>query len=180
MNNSKAPQWGRVIGIIMIVFGSLGVFYQMYKILIPSIFSMQRNMMNDFDRMGRNNPGNRVFENMQEVWFMSDTQMTVMTIGGILGILLCVFYIVGAAKLLKKGEQNLKIGKMVLFIFIGYNVIFCSFLFAGGSIFARMIAIYAIIGLVADIVFTIIIVSNNKEEYNLNYAADSDDLLDDI
>ncbi|MBK7130060.1 MAG: hypothetical protein IPH66_11950 [Crocinitomicaceae bacterium] len=174
----QAPGWGKAIGILMIIFGSFGVFIQIYKIIIPSMLKLQNRMMHSFSSMDMNgepNPFRESQEVFDELLYMSDTQANVMMVSGILGFILCVFYIVGGVKLLKPKPAHYKFALYSLFAFLGLNALTCILLFASGpSIVIIGILVYVIMGLVMDLVYTIILATSDKTKYGIGVPESAD------
>ena len=103
----KATIWGKVVGIIMICLGALGIFNQFYKISLKSVAGMQGEMIEGFSEipLGENkpNPFGSIFKNM---FAMTETQGNIIMIIGIVGVLLAIFYIIGGVKLLQASKKN--------------------------------------------------------------------------
>lgn len=167
--NKKAPVWGKAIGIIMISLGGLGVFYQAYKIIVPSLF---RNMFGVFNNEALYNQNDNVsrqaVDQLTEMMFMTEGQANSMKIIGFLGILLTIFYIIGGAKLLVPKPANYKFARLALGIFIFYNLVSVILVYGSGmGYFFNMIMIYAIVGLVFDIALIIILLKSNQADYGI-------------
>ncbi|MBK9190295.1 MAG: hypothetical protein IPM77_01715 [Crocinitomicaceae bacterium] len=121
MAQSKtAPGWGKAVGILMIIFGALGVFIQIYKLIIPRMIAIQGNMMNRMNTYDSvyGNEFSEVSNMYGEMFGISESQATFLTISGVLGFISCVFYIIGGAKLLTPKPANLNFAKYALFGFL--------------------------------------------------------------
>ena len=44
-NSASPPAWGKVIGILGIIFGIFGLLGGTYEIMMPSMIDMQKEMM---------------------------------------------------------------------------------------------------------------------------------------
>lgn len=167
----SAPGWGKAIGIIIICLGGLGVFYQIYKILIPSIFSsFPMQMMNDAARLDPdfNRQQEIVLDQMNTMVKITAAGGQWMMIFGYLGIFITIFYIIGGAKLLTPKPQNYNFGKYALIAFIAYNVIEGIVLLSMNTGFLiRAMLTYSGIGLVFDVTLLIILLSSDKTAYGI-------------
>lgn len=167
----SAPGWGKAIGIIIICLGGLGVFYQIYKILIPSIFSsFPVQVLNDAAHADPdfNRQQEIVLDQMNSIVKITTVGGQWMIIFGYFGILVTIFYIIGGTKLLTAKPQNYNFGKYALIAFIAYNVIEGIVLLSMNTGFLiRAILVYSGIGLVFDVTLLIILLSNNKAAYGL-------------
>lgn len=169
-----APGWGKAVGILMIVFGGLGVFIQIYKIMMPQILRMQKNMMHSFSTIEMDNQPNpfrhsqNIFSDMMGI---SDLQANTLIISGVIGLIGCIFYIIGGAKLLRATPANFKFAKTVLIGFLSLNVLTVILLISeGSSLMMLAILVYIIMGLVVDLVLTIIVSTSNKTAYGIGVA----------
>jgi len=149
----KPPVWGKAIGIIMICLGSLGVFLQLYKFMIRSFSEISHNFNN----------GNAV---LGGIFRMTETQATVMLILALLGLVSCVFYIIGGAKLLKATPENYKFGKYSILIMLSYNAIGLTWMLMNSQcIMIYALAIYVAIGLALDIALFIVFIKSDPSGY---------------
>lgn len=167
--NKRAPVWGKAIGIIMICLGGLGVFYQAYKIIVPSLF---RNMFgiinNDAIYNHSDNVSRQAVNQLTEMMFMTEGQATAMKVIGFLGVLLTIFYIIGGAKLLVPKPANYKFARLVLGIFIFYNLVSIILVYTSNmGYFFNMIMIYAIVGLAFDVALFVILLKSNQADYGI-------------
>jgi hypothetical protein len=160
----KAPGWGKALGIIMICLGGLGIFYQIYKIIIPWIFGIFSRPLNDMARLSND----RAFDELNYMMGMSESQANVMIAFGIFGLVLTIFYIMGGVKLLSVAPGNYEFTKYALSAFIMLNAAaIVYFLMSHASFTIRLLMIYAIVGLVFDITLIIILLSSNKSDYGV-------------
>ncbi|NOQ76025.1 MAG: hypothetical protein GQ574_28725 [Crocinitomix sp.] len=155
----SAPGWGKAIGIIMICLGGLGIFYQIYKFIIPVFFGSFPRRMSGMSQF--NNPFN-------DMLGMSETQANMLILYGVLGLALSIFYILGGVKLLTVAPANYNFARYALISFIILNAAGCIYFFSSHTgIIIKGIMIYAIVGLVFDITLLIILMSSNKAEYGI-------------
>jgi len=179
----KAPGWGKAIGIIMIVLGSFGIFFQAYRILIPKIMEMQQKMISGIsqgielsENMNQDNPfranPDKIFNSFQENFLFSETTLNWLPIFSVLGIVLCIFYIVGGAMLLKPKSISFKMGLGALIAMIALNIISFVILIPNDDSFMLYgVLIYSFIGTAIDIALLIIVLMSNKSAYG--YADNS-------
>jgi len=174
----KAPTWGKTVGIIMIVLGGLGVFIQIYKIILRTFANIQGEVFNNLEHLpNSNNPGLRMFDQM---FGMTQTQGNIMMILGLLGLIGCVIYIIGGVKLLKAEPKNYDFAKYALIGFLVYNLV--NVIWMGMNTHSIMIMgmmVYVVIGFVFDIVLTIILLSNDKSAYGIGDTSGSSSIIDD-
>lgn len=181
--SKSAPGWGKAVGILMIIFGALGVFIQIYKLIIPRMIEMQGNMM---DRMSSydsvyGNPYSEVSNVYGEMFGISESQATFLTISGILGFIGCVFYIIGGAKLLTPKPANLNFAKYSLFAFFGLNLLTLIILMSSGnSVLLMVILIYVGMGFTIDLVLGIILLSSDKSAYEPGGSLSSSGTIDTV
>ncbi|MBI3134878.1 MAG: hypothetical protein HYZ14_09425 [Bacteroidetes bacterium] len=177
--NKTAPGWGKAVGILMIVFGALGVFIQIYKIMIPQILRMQNQMMNSFSQLEtyeQPNPFRTSGLALNEIMGLSELQANVLLYSGLLGFIACAVYIVGGAKLLSPKPANYNFAKYSLIGFLLLNAITTGLLTTSGpSIMVMGLLVYVILGLVIDVVLLIVLLSNNKTQYGIGHS-DSDEV----
>ncbi|MFT5818836.1 MAG: hypothetical protein ACI8ZM_000057 [Crocinitomix sp.] len=160
----SAPGWGKAIGIIMICLGGLGVFYQIYKMIIPAFFGNLPRAMNNFPHLDNDIAFNQ-FSNMMG---MSATQANLLIAYGVLALILTIFYILGGVKLLTATPANYNFAKNALLGFILLNAAGCIYFFTSHSGFiVKVLMIYAIVGLVFDIALLAILMSSNKADYGI-------------
>jgi len=179
----KAPTWGRVIGIIMIVLGSLGIFYQIYKIAMPAMMDIQQDMMSEItNEIEYNEEFNHEFENenirmrpekifntFQEKFMLTDSSKKWLPVFGMLGILFCIYYIIGGAMLLKAKPLNYKIALSAIGGTVALNLISYIVLFSGGtSLMLFGLLIYSFIGVLIDLALFIIFISSDKSKYGIH------------
>ena len=183
--NRVTPGWGKAIGILMIVFGGLGVFYQFYKIMIPQMLAMSNRMtgiMAEMEVPDQPNPFRNSQELFGEMMQITPMQSQVMVWSGILGIILCAVYIVAGAKLLKATPFNYKFARAALISFLFLNLFTVILLFTDDvSLMLLGMLFYIIFGLLIDLVLAIILMASNKKKYGIGvdpnevvYSLDSD------
>ena len=165
----KVPGWGKTIGILMIVFGGLGVFIQIYKMMIPQIIRMQQKMMDDMPQLTLGDD-DRVFMQttsmVKEMMKISDTHATVLLYSGILGLVGCALYITGGIKLLKIGAGNYNFAKFTLIGFLCLNCATTGLLASGNpTMLVLGMLFYIVFGLIIDLVLMIILMANDKRKY---------------
>lgn len=163
----------------MIVFGGLGVFIQIYKIMIPQLFKMQGQMVNSLsqlDTYDQSNPFRNNANVFNQIMGISDTQANVLFIAGLLGLAACAFYIIGGAKLLKAVPANYHFAKYSLIGFLVLNIITTTLLTTSGPSFIIMgVLVYVILGIVTDLVLLIILLASDKTKYGIG-ARESDEI----
>lgn len=174
----KVPGWGKIIGIIMIVLGALGVFLQFYKISLPTFANLQGEILNDLDGLsGPKKVGIKIFDSM---FGMSQTQGNVMITLGIFGLIACTLYIISGTKLLKAEPKNYNFAKFTLIGFLIFNLINVVWMgMNNNSVMIMGIMVYVLVGLVFDIVITIILLSNDKSAYGIGEPQSSSHIIDD-
>jgi len=191
----KVPGWGKAVGIIMIILGSLGIFYQAYKIMAPKIFEMQQQMMSNMSNafeMNEEMDNNSVRMNpeaflntFQETFRISDVAKNWLPTFGIIGLLLCIYYIIGGVLLLKPKALNYKIALSALVSMIALNIISYIVVFSeGNSLMLIGLMIYSFVGVAFDVALLIICLTSNKSSYGIGEAPikeaeiiDSDDVF---
>jgi hypothetical protein len=162
----KPPVWGKAIGIIMICLGSLGIFLQLYKFMIRSFSEISHNFNN----------GNAV---LGGIFRMSEAQATGMLILALIGLLACVFYIVGGAKLLKATPENYNFGKYSILAMLSYNAICLTWMLMNSqNIMIYALAIYVAIGLALDIALFIVFIKSDSSGYLNGGVKTNDSILD--
>lgn len=181
----SAPGWGKAVGILMIIFGALGVFVQIYKLIIPRMIALQGNMMNRMDQLNSYNNSYNEFSAVNDVYGemfgITEAQSTFLTISGILGFIGCVFYIVGGAKLLTPKPSNLNFAKYALFGFFGLNLLTLIILMSSGnSVLLMVILIYVGMGFTIDLVLGIILLSSDKSAYEPGGSISNNGTIDTV
>jgi hypothetical protein len=167
--NKNVPSWGKVIGILMICLGSLGVFNQFYKMMIRTY----ANIGNGF---GGGNFGGGLFGNMFRI---SETQGNIMMLLGVLGLAACVFYIIAGAKLLKAEPANYNFAKYALFGFIGFNVVCITWMaFNSNSFLIMGMMTYVGFGLALDVAMLIIFMMSDSSGYGVGEPRSDSAILD--
>ncbi|MFD1550613.1 hypothetical protein DNU06_14770 [Putridiphycobacter roseus] len=191
MSIKKVPGWGKTVGILMIIMGSLGAFYQLYRIVFPMILNVQQEFIGNFSRITKdqiqNNDSLRLnptfnenfesFENSLEavnntIFKIEPHIIQYIMVFSLIMLLVNVIYIIAGTKLLTKKIANYQFAKITLIIAILINVLSLFLIFSGNNslmIFAMMF--YAFIGLIADIVYIIILQSHDQSEYDENENA---------
>ncbi len=191
MSAVKAPGWGKTIGILMIILGSLGVFYQMYRIAFPKILNFQNKMMHTITDMQKD-AFNQIdendtilnkeelnqfiteplqqFDHFRETIFGLDDQTTnYLTWFSLIMIVLCIVYIIAGTKIMKPSIQNYNMAVYTLVASIVINLISYVLIFTGQNSFMIMaIMFYSFIGVVADVVFLIIAITSDKSAYGFD------------
>ncbi|MCC7453233.1 MAG: hypothetical protein IT222_03625 [Crocinitomix sp.] len=172
----KAPVWGKVLGIIMICLGGLGVINQVYKLMVP----MMMDMMRDFPVHPANgNP--MAAQTGLDVMFGNSNSATMLMILGFSGLAMMALYIVAGAKLLTRKMANYNFAKNVLLIMLVYNALTLIYMWSGaGGMFVKMLAIYGTIGFVFDLTILIILISNDKQEYEAATSSNNFNAIDEI
>lgn len=188
MSEKKVPAWGKTIGILMIIMGSLGAFYQLYRIVFPMILNVQQEFIGNFSRITKDqiqnndslrlNPEfNQNFESIENTFQAVNNSIfkvephiiQYIIIFSVLMLLVNIVYIIAGTKLLTKKVYNYQFAKVTLIVAVLINVLSLFLIFSGQNslmIFAMMF--YAFIGLVADIVYLIILQSHHKSDYDEN------------
>lgn len=165
-----APGWGKAVGIIAICLGGLGVFYQMYKIIMPSFFRRIPETLNTLSQLDPNRTVEEeiAINQFQTIMGFTDGQATALMTFGVVGLVLTAFYIVGGAKLLKAKPSNYHFAKYALITFVVYNAILCLYIYTGnGSLILSAIGIYSLVGLVFDVTLMIIVLASDKADYGI-------------
>lgn len=172
----KAPVWGKVLGIIMICLGGLGVINQIYKLIFP----MMMDMMRDFPVPPANE--NQVdLQRSFDVMFGSSNSTTILMILGFSGLAMMALYIVAGAKLLTRKMANYNFAKNVLLIMLVYNALTLIYMwFGSGGMVVKMLSIYVTIGFVFDLTILIILISNDKQEYEAATSSNNSNVIDEI
>jgi len=172
--NRVTPTWGKAIGILMIIFGSLGIFIQFYKIMIPQIFKMSGGIMNAMNQLPQQEGQTDMRAPMalfNEMAAMSNMQANTMIFGGVIGLIACALYIIAGAKLLKATPSNYNWGKNMLLAFLTLNVVTAILLLIDGfSIIVMGVMVYMILGFIIDLVLYIILISSDKTKYGIGVA----------
>ncbi len=163
-----APGWGKAIGIIMICLGGLGIFYQIYKLIMPMFFNSFPIAMNNLSHLDNNPYNDVVINEFSNLFGFTQLQVTMLVVFGILGLVLTIFYIMGGVKLLSVAPANYNFAKFALIAFVVLNALACVFFFTTrGGMFMTAIMMYSLIGLVFDITLLIILLSSNKADYGI-------------
>jgi len=169
--NRVTPGWGKTIGILMIIFGSFGVFIQFYKIMVPQILRMSGGMMNVMNQLPQqeDQPNIRATTAIfKEMMGMSNLQANTLIFGGVIGLIACALYIIAGAKLLKANPSNYNWGKNMLIAFLTLNVVTAILLLIDGfSVFVMAIMIYMVLGFIIDLVLFSIFISSDKTKYGI-------------
>ena len=177
----NAPGWGKAIGIIMICLGGLGTFYQIYKIIFPSMIN---NMTSSpLFQIAENDMNRQAFNQFSHAFGLDQNGMNLMILFGVLGTILLIFYIIAGAKLLTVNPKNYYMARNALLVFVFFNAVGCILFFTiSVGFFLKMILIYSIVGLVFDIALLAILLSSNKAAYGIgveegmeSYTLDSQD-----
>jgi len=169
--NRVTPTWGKAIGILMIIFGSLGIFIQFYKIMVPQIMKISGGMMNAMSQLPQQEGQPNIKATtaiFNELSGMSNLQANTLIFGGVIGLIACALYITAGAKLLKANPSNYNWGKNMLITFLIINVVTAILLLIDGfSIFVMVIMIYIVLGFIIDLVLCIILLSSDKTKYGI-------------
>lgn len=167
--NRTTPGWGKAIGILMIVFGSLGFFIQIYKMMLPQLVKTA-TFLEAMDQAQTTNP----FQSQvmyREMMNMGDQEAAILFYAGLIGLLGIVVYIIGGAKLLKATPANFNFARFTLFGFIVLNTLTTALLIKAGPSFLSMGAmVYIILGIITDLVLLIVLVSNDKTRYGIGVS----------
>lgn len=173
----KAPTWGKAIGILMIILGSLGVFFQLVKTILPSYMRIMPTMLDqsyrqvqDMDPLQAQN-----VEFLKRQWEVTDGATNAVLAMGIIGTLFLIVYIVGGAKLLAPKAFNFHFAKYTLFLLIAFNAISGYYLFfMNQNPILKGLGVYVLIGLLIDVVFLIIAFTSNKSAYGIGAVPEMD------
>lgn len=172
------PAWGKTVGILMIIFGSLGAFFQIYKIIIPQLLRIQREVMDSMAQVEFDNQPNP-FKMSQGIFdkymHLTEAESNTLVICGIAGLIACVFYIIGGAKLLKATPANYQFGRAAAVGFLSLNIItVIALLSSGTSLLMVGILVYVILGLLIDLTLSIILLAADKSKYGIGISSDQD------
>ena len=166
MSNPTLPNWAKAVAIIQICLGSLGIFIQFYKIVIPIISRFKNIAASEF--VQQDFEAQRNFTKATQLIDLSESQATFLTILGVIGLVLCVVYIIAGVKMLKPFRANYNLSKYVLITFILFNLINIAFFStSNGNILILGIMFYVIVGLVIDITLLIIGMTSDKSVYGI-------------
>jgi hypothetical protein len=106
----EKPKWPKVVGILGIIFGSLGVIGGAQLIAMPNMMEMQKGMMSNMekafeeDRLNRRDsapPPKEVFKMFKGIWETPEWFGAWCKIGGTLAILICGFYVFAAIRIIQ-------------------------------------------------------------------------------
>ncbi|MEX1002780.1 MAG: hypothetical protein WDZ35_11750 [Crocinitomicaceae bacterium] len=162
----KPPTWGKAIGIIIICLGALGFFYNIYKLIIPTFLNFQSEFMGEMSNLEHNELQRAPFDTFQEMISITPWQSQVIVGSGILGIILCGFYLAGGIKLQKANYKNFIFAKNALIAFIILNALTLILVFFDNFNFIVFgLMVYLLIGLIFDIVLLIIMLSSDRSIY---------------
>ncbi len=103
MSEQVKPTWVMVVGIMMIVFGALGVLGGLQDIIFPSVFDMSQEEQEAFKQLrenelsGENLEGeqlaNEILESVEEVLDFPEWYSTWLQVSGSVNILISIFYL---------------------------------------------------------------------------------------
>lgn len=164
---SNAPSWARGVGIVQISLGAFGIFFQIYKLVIPA-FSKFQNIATHAMNENMDLETKRVLGIVSKEFGLTNAQANIMITLGFIGILLCVFYIIGGVKMLKLHPKNLRFGQLTLLLFIIYNMASVVYFTLNiNNILVMGLSIYMIGAIIIDIALLIIIIASDKSDYGL-------------
>lgn len=167
----SAPGWGKATGIIMIILGGFGIFWNIYRLIMPAVLRVQQNMMHNIAELNHDENMENMGHVFNKMLSMDRTTENMLFGFSIVGLILCVIYIIGGVKLLKAKPENLNFAKMILLVALIVGVVqyILMFSFASG-IFIIGILFYNILGTLFDLVLYIILMASNKDAYNPEHS----------
>ncbi len=171
---TRKSNWPKVVGIIGIIFGAIGLLGGAQLMMMPTMMETQKNMMADMQRMSESSYGNRrnsapppkeLFGMFDKMFDMPEWFPVWSKIGGILAMAISGFYIFGAIRLLKLKPDGpslfcwaagLAISLAIVRIVVGVSV---------GSLMSFGLVLNAVFGGVADGVLCSITASGDKSMF---------------
>lgn len=188
----KTPNWGLVIGILMILFGGCSVSGDLQSINSPNIFDMQQDMLKgmsdgfnttvsdslistDLDstqtKRIKSDPGKMVeamSNTMNTMFYMSDFTKTWIVRFGYIGVIVSFIYILGGVFLLVRKPFSLKLAYGALGLSILFSIIqsIVLSLDSSSSLLAMTAGYSQMFGVIIDIILIIVIVSSDKTAYH--------------
>ena len=170
----KVSSWPKVVGIIGIIFGAVGLLGGAQLLFMPKMMETQRGMMSEMRRMSeshqpdRRNPGpkpDEVFKMVENMFDLPPWFATWTIIGGSLAMAISAVYIFGAIRLiqLKAGAPSLfcwaaglAVALAIVRVVVGVSI---------GSLMSISLILGAVCGGIADGVLFCITATGDKKMF---------------
>jgi hypothetical protein len=163
----KKPTWVKVIGVLGIIFGCLGLFGSMNMMIMPTMFDFQKAIFEAAMEEARHDPGfpRDLMDKIKEMWEFPDWFGTWAVVFGIAGLLVSGFYLLAAIWLLQLKRSADKIMMWALGVSISLALLqIITIIPACGFIVIAIIG-GCVLSIVIDMVLLLVILTSDRSVF---------------
>jgi hypothetical protein len=166
------PAWGKVVAIIMICFGGFSACFQGYKILTPFIYKAQEAVDLEMKAAENEIAGDVLFEKVDSLFQLTNYQMNLYIIIGIVGLLLALAYVFAGIRLFRPKWSSFLFAKNAIILFIGFNLISCLLIITSGFSFITFeLLFYSFVGIIIDVAVLLVMLLSDNKRYQPKHQA---------
>lgn len=161
------PTWVTVIGVLMVIFGVLGIFGSGQLMFMPKMMEWQQSVMGKaMEQAQQKNPDSKeIIDELQKMWDMPDSTKTTIMIMGFISLLVTGFYLFAGISLLQMKANAIKIAYWALGVSMGFTFLQAMFAMSTSSIFGMFLIIGGVVSLTIDTVLLLVIILNDKTPF---------------
>lgn len=161
------PTWVKVIGILAIVFGCLGILGSMNMIVMPKIMQFQASLFESIEKEARHDPQfpSEMMKVLKEFWDMPPWMQTWAIVFGCVWIVVNVFYLLSGIMLLQMKPYSVRLIIFALGLKMLVGVVQGVTAVSDGSLIGFMFMAGSIFGFVIDLVLLIVVLISDKRAF---------------
>ena len=160
------PTWVKVVGVLTIIFGILGLMGSMQEILLPLVLQFQQEIVGAAIENGQMSSHDiRMLARVYEIFNVPEWYTVWSVIGGIISLLVCGFYLFSGIWFItvKPRADRLLLWALSLSILLGLVKMAAAIAaFSGITIF---IAVTVFIGIIIDFILLIAVMANDRSVF---------------
>ncbi len=183
----KRPTWATVVGILGIIFGCFGILFGGQEIFMPKMMEFQKEMMTQFEKdiskqqeqmqdksNEQQDEGSQsqrmtpeMFESMKRMFDVPEWFGTWSLFSGVSKALISGLYLLASIWLLQTKASAIRIFYWAAGSSIALSIIKALVLFSAMSFMGMAFAAGGVFGIIIDIVLIIVVITGNKEAFQL-------------
>ena len=163
----QRPTWVTVIGVLLIIFGVLGIFGSGQLIFMPTMIEFQGKMMGIAMENARHSDpeAEQILEEFEQMLDMSGSSKQTIMFMGIISLFITAFYLFSGITMLQMKKNAIKLAYWAIGLSMGFTIIQAFFAMASGSLFFMFMIIGCVISLTIDTVLLLVIILNDKSSF---------------
>lgn len=182
----KKPRWAKIVGILGIIFGCLGILSGGQEIFMSQMMKIQKEMFTEMHKRSTEKQVNtspeayepsqeqkkappdfspEVFKSMEKMWEVPDWFDSFSIFAGIAKALISALYLLASIWLLQIKPISIRLFYWAAGLSIGLSVLKGAVMLSALSFMGMAIMFGSVFGALIDIILIIVVVTGNKEAF---------------